>query len=175
VAVEAVDGGGADSDQELVVPGSRALHLLDAEDVGRPVAVIYDGFHINRESGTVRARRYRRPSVAGPSPALRCSAPRRDQRTAVARRPATTCDGSPARRAAARCGEREASIGWIRQGIEWVNDTPKCQLDLERHGRPDHRRDPHAARAIGLIGVFISLTTIPAASIGVSIASWSLG
>jgi len=25
-------------------------------------------------------------------------------------------------------------IGWIRQWIEWVNDTLKGQLDLERHG-----------------------------------------
>src|SRR5262249_12846600 len=57
VAVEAIDGGGADSDQELVVPGSRPLHLLDAEDAGRSVAVVDDGFHIERKSGMLCAGR----------------------------------------------------------------------------------------------------------------------
>ena len=40
----------------------RPRHLLDAEHPGRPVAVVDDGFHINRKSGMVRARRYRRRS-----------------------------------------------------------------------------------------------------------------
>jgi hypothetical protein len=59
MAVQAIDGGGADPDQQLVVPGNRPLHLFDTEDVRRPVTVVDNGFHVNTESGTVRARRYR--------------------------------------------------------------------------------------------------------------------
>src|SRR5262249_15607900 len=49
-----------------------------------------------RKSGTARTRSHRRPSgTPVPSPTLPRSAPAK-----IARRPATTCDRSPARRAA---------------------------------------------------------------------------
>ena len=54
VAIEAVDRGGADPHLELVIPGGRPFHLIDAENLGRTVVVIDDGLHDPRKSGMVR-------------------------------------------------------------------------------------------------------------------------
>lgn len=126
VTVEAIDGGGMDSDQELMVPGSWPLHLLDAEDVGRPVAVVDDGFHIGTESGMVRTRRYRGRPVARLSPALGAARPAKVNRPPSRGGFTTTCDRSPARRAAV-LGDVRAAIGYGRGSR---NGCPSCLQEL---------------------------------------------
>ena len=39
---------GPDPDEHLVVGGHRTLHLLEPEDVGRPVPVVHDRSHAVR-------------------------------------------------------------------------------------------------------------------------------